>query len=75
MSAPGNVVVEPQSSWKPTRKWVGALVIGLLTIGAHAIASGGVDTTEYGEVMTLLISLAGAYFVTNEPTPGGVPAE
>lgn len=63
------------SSWKPTKKWVGAAVVGLLTIAAHAVASQGWDVTENAELMTLLLSLASAYFVTNDPTPGGVPID
>lgn len=67
--------IEPQTTWKPTKKFVGAAVVGLLTIGAHAVASSGWDQTENGELMTLLVSLAAAYFVTNAPTPGGVPVK
>ena len=67
--------VEAQTTWKPTKKFVGAAVVGLLTIAGHALASSGWDQTENGELVVLLISLAGAYFVTNDPTPGGVPVK
>ena len=66
---------EPQKSWIPTRKFIGAAVVGLLGIAAHAIASSGWDQTENGELMALAIALASAYFVPNLDTPGGVPTK
>lgn len=57
----------------PTKKWIAALVTGLFTVGLHAVASGGWDATESGELLTLGIALAGAWIKTNDPTPGGVP--
>lgn len=70
-----SVEVPPKGGWKPTRKWIGGLVVGLLTIVLHAVTQEGWDSTNTAEVVTLAISLAGAYFVTNDPTPGGVPAK
>ena len=69
------IVPEPQKSWMPTKKFVGAGVIGAITIAAHALASSGWDATENAELMTLLVSLATAYFVPNLDTPGGVPVK
>ncbi len=59
--------------WVPTRKWFAALFAGLLTIGAHAVGSGGWDTSEWAEVLTLGSVLVTSYFVPNGDTPGGVP--
>ena len=67
------VVATP--GWIPTRKWIAALITGLLTIGGHALASSGWDTPEWAEVLTLASSLAIAYLVPNADTPGGVPAK
>jgi hypothetical protein len=60
-------------SWAPTRKFVAALLTGLLTIAGHAIASGAWDTTEWGELVALGTALTAAYVVPNENTPSGVP--
>lgn len=65
--------IPPQGGWRPTKKWIGGLVIGLLTILLHAVSQGGWDASNTGELVTLALSLAGAYFVTNDDTPGGVP--
>jgi hypothetical protein len=65
----------PRKSWIPTNKWFAALVTGCLAIVGHSIASEGWDATEWGELVALGISLAGAYFIPNDPTPGGVPVK
>ncbi|MGI8802987.1 MAG: hypothetical protein ACR2KV_12565 [Solirubrobacteraceae bacterium] len=58
----------------PTRKWWATLVAGLFTIAAMAVGSGGWGATEWAQVLTLGASLATAYVVSNQTTPGGVPA-
>lgn len=63
----------PTGGWKPTRKWFGGLVTGLAGIAASWIVTGVFDDVERGMAATLLTSLAAAYFVTNDQTPGGVP--
>ena len=62
--------------WVPTRKWIAALLSGLVSIAAHAVASGGWDNAEWAEVLTLASGLIVAYFVGNTPQPTGtgVPA-
>jgi hypothetical protein len=52
-------------SWFPTRKWFAGLIGGLLSIGAHAVGSGGWDTPEWAEVLTLASVLATSYLVPN----------
>lgn len=52
----------------PTRKWFAAAITGALTVVGHALASGGFDTTEYGELVTLAIALTGAWLVPNDAT-------
>lgn len=64
----------PEGGWKPTKKWIGSFITGLAGIGASWIVTGAFDDVERGMAATLLTSLAAAYFVTNDPTPGGVPA-
>jgi hypothetical protein len=49
----------------PTRKWVSGLVAGIVTIAAHALASQGWDTTEWGELLTLAGVMATAYGVSS----------
>jgi hypothetical protein len=61
------------TSYKPTKKWIAAAVSGVLLIVVHAIASGGFDTTEWGEVGALVTALAASYVQSNDATPGGVP--
>lgn len=63
----------PAGGWTPTKKWFGSLVTGLASIGASWIITGAFDDVERGMAATLLSSLAAAYFVTNDKTPGGVP--
>ena len=70
---PTDATIPPVGGWKPTRKWIGGAIIGLLTIVGQAIATGAWDTTEWGALVTLGIALAGSYFVTNDQAPGGVP--
>ncbi len=72
--APDGNITE-KSTWMPTRKWIGGLVTGLAAILAVTIESGGFDGTEKGMLATLITSLVSAYFVTNQPTPGGVPTK
>jgi hypothetical protein len=60
-------------SWKPTKKWLSGLVVGVLTIFANFLASGEFDGTERGQLVLLAIALAGSYFKTNDQVPGGVP--
>lgn len=62
-----------ETSWKPTKKWVAALVTGVLTIFTNFLASGEFDGTERGQLVLLAIALVGAYFRHNDSTPGGVP--
>ena len=57
--------VAATKSWIPTRKWFAGLAAGVFTIGAHALASNGWDTTEWGELMTLAAAMATAYGVSN----------
>ena len=59
----------------PTKKWWAALVTGVAGIVGSWIVTGAFDDVERGMTATLLSSLAVAYFKTNDPTPGGVPAE
>ena len=61
------------TSWRPTRKWIGGLVTGLAGVAASWIVTGAFDDVERGMVGTLITSLAAAYWVSNDPTPGGVP--
>lgn len=61
------------TSYKPTKKWFAAAVSGVLLIVVHAFASGGFDTTEWGEVAALVTALAASYVQSNDSTPGGVP--
>jgi hypothetical protein len=61
------VSAPPVGGWVPSRKVISAFVIGLLTIAGHAVASGGWDTTEWGELFTLGSGVVAAYFVTNAP--------
>jgi hypothetical protein len=65
----------PETSLKPTRKWIAAAVVGVVTILVHTVASGGWDATEWAEVLTLATGLAAGYVQTNDPTPGGVPVK
>lgn len=70
---PVSANIPPAGGWVPTKKWVAALVSGLLLIGVHAFASGGWDKTEWGELGALITAQSAAYVVKNDPTPGGVP--
>lgn len=54
------------SSWKPSRKVLAAAIVGLLTVASHAVASGGFDATEAGELIALAISLTTAYLISNK---------
>ena len=54
-----------QPSLAPTRKWWAALITGLLTIVAHAVASGEWNSPEWAELFTLLSGLTVAYLVPN----------
>jgi len=63
----------PSGGWKPTRKWIGSAITGVAGIVASWIVTGAFDDVERGMAATLLTSLAAAYFVTNDQTPGGVP--
>jgi hypothetical protein len=72
-AAPGVPAATVTHGWLPTRKWFAALVTGIITIAGHALGSGGWDTAEWAEVLTLASLLATSYFVPNAPTPGGVP--
>lgn len=65
--------VPPSGGWKPTRKWIGSLITGVAGIAGSWIVTGAFDDVERGMAATLLTSLAAAYFVSNDPTPGGVP--
>lgn len=60
--------------WVPTKKWWAALVTGAAAIVASWITSGAFDDVERGMAATLVVALAGAYFKSNDDTPGGVPA-
>jgi hypothetical protein len=72
--APARDLAEPAPpSRLPTNKWLAVLVSGLFTIGAHAIASHGWDSTEWAELFTLFSGLALSYLTPNQPTAGGVP--
>lgn len=70
-----DVPVVVQSTWKPTKKWISALVVGLAGIAGSWIVTGAFDDVERGMAATLLSSLAVAYFKSNDDTPGGVPVE
>lgn len=54
-------------SWVPTRKWFAAAVTAALTVAGHAVASGGWDATEWGELIAAGLPLVSAYFVPNDP--------
>lgn len=62
-------------SWKPTKKWFGALVGG---VGAILVHVAGTEftfgDTEEGMVLSLVSALVLAYIRRNDPTVGGVPA-
>lgn len=60
-------------SWAPTRKWVAALITGLLAIAGTAVATDGWDDEEWAAAITLGSTLAVSYLTPNENTPGGVP--
>jgi hypothetical protein len=66
--------VPPASGWVPSRKVIGGFILGLVTIVGHAIASGGFDSTEWAEVLTLLSTVVTAYFVTNAPNDPTEPS-
>jgi hypothetical protein len=53
------------TNWVPSRKWFSGLAVGILTIGAHALASQGWGTTEWGELLALATAMATAYGVSN----------
>jgi len=53
------------TNWMPTRKWFSGLAAGIFTIAAHALASKGWDTPEWGELLTLAAAMATAYGVSN----------
>jgi tellurite resistance protein len=55
----------------PTKKWFAALIVGVATVIAHAVASGGWDATENGELLALATALGGAYIKRNDPTLEG----
>lgn len=61
------------NSYKPTKKWLAALITGLASILASVIITGELGDVERGMAATLLVSLTGAYFKSNDQTPGGVP--
>lgn len=65
-------VVTP-TSWKPTKKWFSGLVTGAAAVLASWIVTGAFDDVERGMAGALIVSLAGSYFKSNDPTPGGVP--
>lgn len=67
------MAVNTETSLLPTRKWWAALATGIVSIVATWIVSGAFDGTEKGQLAALLVALVGAYFLPNEPTPGGVP--
>lgn len=61
-------VVKP---YKPTKKWFAALILGVATIAAHTVLSGGWDETENGELGALVAALVGAYVKKNDDTLEG----
>lgn len=60
-------------SWLPTRKWVAALLTGVLAIAGTAVATEGWDDEEWAALITLGSTLTVSYWTPNENTPGGVP--
>lgn len=69
---PTTIEIKP---YLPTKKWWAALASGLSLVVAHAIVSGGWDTTEDGELGALAAALVGAYFKRNDKTvEGKIPA-
>lgn len=67
------MAVNTETSWLPTKKWWAALTSGLASIAATWIVSGAFDGTEKGQLAALIVALVGAYWLPNDPTPGGVP--
>lgn len=65
--------IPPSGGWKPTRKWWAAFAGSAAAILGSLIESGDFDVVERGMIAAALISLAGAYFISNDDTPGGVP--
>jgi hypothetical protein len=64
--------VEDTHSWWPTRKWFAVAIAGLFTIASHAAGSGGWDSVETAEVLTLSAGLASSYLTPNHDTPCGL---
>jgi hypothetical protein len=62
-----------RKSWMPTRKFWAMLTAGLASIAASWIVTGAFDDVERGMAATLLVAAVGAYWKSNEDTPGGVP--
>ena len=66
--------VEPaESSWLPTKKWIAALSGAIASILASWIVTGQFDDVERGMAGAAIVSLAAAYWKSNDPTAGGVP--
>jgi hypothetical protein len=68
--------VTARSSWMPTQKWWAATIVavgGVLT----TLATQGWDWSPQfaGAVITLATQRLVAYVVSNENSPGGVPAK
>jgi hypothetical protein len=64
--------VEDTHSWWPTRKWFAVAISGLFTIASHAAGSGGWDSIETAEVLTLSAGLASSYLTPNDDTLRGL---
>jgi urea transporter len=58
-------------SWKPTKKWVGALAGAVASVAASWLVTGAFDDVERGMVGTAVVALAAAYFRENEATASG----
>lgn len=56
----------PTTSWIPTANGCRVSPPASSRSGAHALASKGWDTTEWGELLTLAAAMATAYGVSNQ---------
>ena len=62
-----------ESSWLPTKKWFAALSGAVASILASWIVTGQFDDVERGMAGAAIVSLAAAYWKSNDPTACGVP--
>ena len=65
----------PKKSWRPTNKWLAALVTALGALVVNWIQAGRFTTEIQIALVGLITQCIVSYLTPNDNTPGGVPTK